>query len=107
MHHNSVEKTAFAAPFGYFEWLVWPFGLKNAPSEFCRMMNNVLGDLDNVLVYLDDICVHTYTVEKHFKILAKVFSRLREINLKINIKKVTFFSNLIKILGHVIEYNKI
>ncbi len=107
MHPNSIEKTAFITPFGHFEWTVLPFGLKNAPSEFCRMMSNVLGGVQNVLVYLDDICIHTETVEKHFEVLKTVFKRLRDINLKINSKKVTFLTTSVKILGHIITHNKI
>ena len=107
MHQNSVEKTAFMTPFGHFEWTVLPFGLKNAPSEFCRMMHSVLGNLPSVLVYLDDICVHTETIEQHFTVLEVVFTKLKEINLKINSHKVTFFADKIKILGHMVSHNQI
>ena len=34
-------KTAFVVPFGHYEWNVMPFGLKNAPSEFQNIMNEI------------------------------------------------------------------
>ena len=105
MHPNSIEKTAFSTPFGHFEWTVLPFGLKNAPSEFCRMMYSALGNLPHVLVYLDDICIHTPTLEQHFIALNNVFNELKKVNLKINSRKVTFVTDKIKVLGHIISKN--
>ena len=42
MHPDDIEKTAFRAHHGHFEFLVMPFGLCNAPSTFQALMNDIL-----------------------------------------------------------------
>lgn len=58
-----VEKTAFSVENGHYEFLRMPFGLKNAPSTFQRVMDLVLKGLNCCVVYLDDIIV--YSVSLH------------------------------------------
>lgn len=61
-----------------------PFGLKNAPATFQRIMNNVLVGLQGLkcFVYLDDIVVYADTIQSHEQRLRDVFMRLKEHNLK-------------------------
>ena len=56
---KSREKTAFVTHSGLLEFSVMPFGLKNAPATFQRLMETVLSGLirDVCLDYLDDIIV--------------------------------------------------
>jgi hypothetical protein len=41
---ESKEKTAFAVPWGLYEYTVTPFGICNGPSVFQRMLALALGD---------------------------------------------------------------
>ncbi|KAJ3641818.1 hypothetical protein Zmor_028291 [Zophobas morio] len=42
MHPDDIEKTAFSTENGHYEFLRMPFGLKNAPAIFQRVMDNIL-----------------------------------------------------------------
>jgi hypothetical protein len=45
---EDIQKTAFNTRYGAYEFLVTPFGLKNSPSAFQRMMDEIFKD------YIDD-----------------------------------------------------
>uniref|UniRef100_A0A1I8M2Z3 Reverse transcriptase domain-containing protein n=1 Tax=Musca domestica TaxID=7370 RepID=A0A1I8M2Z3_MUSDO len=77
------KKTAFSTPTGHYEFIRMPFGLKNAPSTFQRLMNEVLKDHINktCVVYMDDILVFSTSLEEHITIPGKIFKLLRKANL--------------------------
>ncbi|OWZ14539.1 reverse transcriptase [Phytophthora megakarya] len=42
MTERSKLISAFVSPFGHFQWIRMPFGLKNAPLIYRQMINNCL-----------------------------------------------------------------
>ena len=65
MDPKDVKKTAIITPFGLFEFLRMPFGLKNSAQAFQRLMDGVLRGLSHTFVYLDDILVASKDLESH------------------------------------------
>ena len=98
-------KTAFKTKEGLYELLVMPFGLTNALRTFMRLMNEVLKELLGkfVIVYLDDILIFSKTLKDHMMHIRKVFEKLREEKLLINLKKCSFVKKKLVYLGFVIS----
>lgn len=98
------KKTAFSTPLGHYEYVRMPFGLKNAPATFQRLMNAILKDYINKIcvVYLDDILIFSTSLEEHKDSITKIFNVLRENNLKIQFDKCKFFTKETEYLGHVL-----
>ena len=85
MAEESKKYTALSTPEGHFEFNRMPFGLKNSPATFQRMMDGALGGLVGKIcfVYLDDIVVFGCTLEGHIKNVFEPFERLRQTGLKV------------------------
>ncbi|KAG6438864.1 hypothetical protein O3G_MSEX000284, partial [Manduca sexta] len=98
------DKTAFITPFGIFRFKRMPFGLRNAPSTFQRLIDKIRVSLENVkmLAYLDDLIIFSVTYEDHLEDLDKVLMKLNQSNLRVNFSKCRFCCSTIKYLGHVI-----
>ena len=97
-------KTAFSTSHGHFEWIRMPFGLKNAPATFQRLMNAVLSGYQGLqaFVYLNDIIIYASDLEEHRKRLKNIFQRLRDNNLRLQPDKCEFLRKEVAYLGHVI-----
>ncbi|KAL1264200.1 hypothetical protein QQF64_004555 [Cirrhinus molitorella] len=100
VQQSDIPKTAVITPFGLFEFLRMPFGLKNAAQTFQRLMDSVLRDLLFLFVYLDDILVASASKSEHLTHLRTLFERLRQHGLIINTTKCQFGFSTIDFLGH-------
>lgn len=103
------EKTGFTiintnGTSGHFEFNRMPFGLKNAPSTFQRLMNTVLSGLQGLhcFVYLDDCILYSHDLQGHMHKLRLVFDRFRNFNLRLQPDKCEFLRREVTYLGHVI-----
>lgn len=104
MNDSDKDKTGFVTPFGTYRFNRMPFGLRNAPATFQRLMDRFrqgLGGLQ-LLVYLDDLILVSSSFEKHLEELRLVFERMRVFNLLMNQTKCKFGCEEVKYLGHLI-----
>lgn len=103
MAPEDVHKTAITTPFGLFEFLRMPFGLKNAAQTFQRFIDTVLRGLPFAFAYIDDILVASATEDQHVDHLRQVFHRLQEHGIVINVQKSEFGKKSLEFLGHHIS----
>jgi RNase H-like domain found in reverse transcriptase/Reverse transcriptase (RNA-dependent DNA polymerase)/Integrase zinc binding domain/Chromo (CHRromatin Organisation MOdifier) domain len=109
-HHIRIKagdehKTAFLTEYGLYEWTVMCFGLKNAPAEFARYMNDILHEHlnDFVVIYFDDIVIFSDTIEEHWNHVRKVLQKLKEKRINLKLSKCEFAVTETKYLGHVVN----
>ena len=104
MMEEDKEKTAFICSQGLFEYNVMPFGLKNAPGTFQRLMDEILKEYigEFVIVYLDDIMIYSKNFEEHMRHIDKVLDKLKENNMIVKLKKCQFGKRNIEFLGHIV-----
>ena len=80
------HNTAFVTPDGgFYEYVMMPFGLSNAPETFQRLMNELFRDnlWKWALVFLDDVLVYSKCEDDHFAHLKATFQLQRDANLKL------------------------
>lgn len=102
MNPSDIEKTAVATPFGLYEWLYMPFGLRNAGSTLQRYLSNVFMDLDCVFIYTDDILVFCKDEKQHKEISSRSYRSCMTLT-RVAIHKSHFFLQKIDFLGYSIS----
>jgi len=86
-----------------------PFGLKNAPATFQRLINDMLREYldDFVITYLNDILIYSDDLEMHRSHVHKVLEKLNERALYVKKSKSRFKTKEIKFLDYVIQFGQI
>lgn len=100
---KDIEKTALTTPFGLFEFLSMPPGLKNSGQTLQRHMHNILRGLDFVRCYIHDLIVVSNSQDEHVKHLGTVFNILRQHNLTINYEMCHFGNDEVTYLEYVVN----
>ncbi|MBW0554299.1 hypothetical protein O181_094014 [Austropuccinia psidii MF-1] len=89
-----------------YEYLRMPLGIKNAPSQYQRMMNTIFPhELSEgwVIIYIDDIIICSETWQFHLERLSLVLKKIPQVNMRILLKKCDFGVHELKALGHVVS----
>ena len=104
-----IPKTEFKMRYGYFEFIVIPFGLTNAPGAFMDLIHRVFQPyLDQfVMVFMDDILIYSESEKKHEDHLRIVLQILRDHQLYAKFNKCEFWLIEVKFLGHVMSASSV
>ncbi|MBW0460979.1 hypothetical protein O181_000694 [Austropuccinia psidii MF-1] len=90
---------------GIYEDLRMPFGIKNAPSHYQRMMNTIFPTKLSegwLIIYIDDIIICSASWSLHLERLARVLEEASGVNMKISLK-CNFGFKEIRALGHIVS----
>ena len=99
-------KVAFVTQSGHYQWVCLPFGLKNSPAVFQRVLSNIIrrNNLSDFCVnYIDDILVFSQTFEEHLRHIDNLMSAIKAEGFKLKLMKCNFARDSVKYLGHIIE----
>ena len=106
IHEDSKHLMRIILHMGIYEYQRMPFGIKNAPSHFQRMMDiEFHKELREgwLIIYIDDIIIFSKTWDDHLHKLSIVLKRVIQMNMKISMNKCQFGFQELKALGHIVS----
>ena len=103
IHENDRYKTTFISEWGAYVWVVMPFGLKNAPPTYQRIINHIFKDYlnDFMKLFLDDVSVYS-DIATHLPKRRLIFERCRQYSVNLNPDKCFFYIPSGVLLGYII-----
>ena len=101
------EISAFVTPSGLYQYKVMPFGMKNAPATFQRMVNKLVRNIDGCEGYIDDVVIFSDNWSDHIRQIERFFQIMREAKLTINLMKSEFGKATVKYLGHIVGQGQV
>ena len=104
---RAKEVSAFATPNGLYQYKVMPFGMKNSPATFQRLVNNVICGLDGCDAYIDDVIIYSDSWSDHLQRIMKFFDRLSKAKLTVNLAKTEFCHATVTFLGHLVGQGQV
>lgn len=103
MDSKSRHLTAFMTPFGLFEYVTMPFGLKNPSGFLQKTLEDIFHDLIGVEVFIDDIVIHGKTKQEYKSRLDTCMTRLKRHRFRLNKQKCAFNLSSVEYLGHIVS----
>ncbi|CAH8479027.1 unnamed protein product [Schistosoma curassoni] len=100
---EDIPKTAITTPFGLFEFVRMPFGLRNAAQTFQRFIDNLLRDMPFAQGHIDDLLIASPDLQSHEQHVQAVLKRLDEHGINIHQSKCVFGVQTLEFLGHTIS----
>ena len=100
------EISAFVTPSGLYQYKVMPFGMKNAPATFQRMVNKLVRDINGCEGYIDDVVIYSDNWSDPIRQIKCFFQIMREAKLTINLMKSSGKAT-VKYLGHIVGQGQV
>jgi hypothetical protein len=100
---KKIKKDYFTTEWGSFSYNVMPFGLKNAPVVFSRIVIVSFHDFIHKFleVYMDEWTMYNL-LKEHIGLLRLMFDHCRQLQISLNLKKCVFCVPFGNLLGHIV-----
>ena len=105
--NKAKEISAFVTPDGLYQYKVMPFGMKNFPATFQRLVNSLISNLDGCKAYIDDAIIFSEEWEQHLQTIRTFFDRLSEAKLTVTLAKSEFCHANLTFLGHIVGQGQV
>ena len=105
MAEEDKAKTSLTTHWETYAYNVMPFSLKNVSATFQRAMVTLFHDMmhKEIKVYMDDMIAKSHTLRDHLIDLRKLFKRLVNYRLRLNLNKCIFRANSRKLLDFIVN----
>ena len=99
----SIDPTTFSTPFGRYQYLRLPFGVKHVGDDYCRRVSEVFDDFPNSRRIVEDFIVYSATYEEHINAVRALFARAAAHNVAFSTDKIVFAQPAVIFGGYVVD----